>query len=120
MSENIVPIDGENQKKRVVSFHHFFAFRISAISTLVQCYFFDSDIGGFHYGPGHPSVCLTFFCVLALNIIIFNSPHRMKPTRIRMCHSLVMNYGLYKKMEIFVCIRILMQHKICLTAFIAC
>ncbi|KAF9270489.1 histone deacetylase complex, catalytic component RPD3 [Marasmius fiardii PR-910] len=53
------PIDGE-QKKRV-------------------CYFFDSDIGGFHYGPGHP----------------------MKPTRIRMCHSLVMNYGLYKKMEIF-------------------
>jgi hypothetical protein len=27
---------------------------------------------------------------------------RMKPTRIRMCHSLVMNYGLYKRMEIFV------------------
>ena len=26
----------------------------------------------------------------------------MKPTRIRMCHSLVMNYGLYKHMEIFV------------------
>jgi len=43
------------------------------------CYFFDSDVGGFHYGPGHP----------------------MKPTRIRMCHSLVMNYGLYKRMEIF-------------------
>ncbi|KAG2754481.1 histone deacetylase complex catalytic component RPD3 [Suillus brevipes Sb2] len=60
MSQNMVPLDGESQKKRV-------------------CYFFDSDIGGFHYGPGHP----------------------MKPTRIRMCHSLVMNYGLYKKMEIF-------------------
>lgn len=29
----------------------------------------------------------------------------MKPTRIRMAHSLVMNYGLYKHMEIFVCIR---------------
>ncbi|EIW67017.1 hypothetical protein TREMEDRAFT_72293 [Tremella mesenterica DSM 1558] len=43
------------------------------------CYFFDSDIGNYHYGSGHP----------------------MKPTRIRMCHSLVMNYGLYKKMEIF-------------------
>ncbi|KAE8234446.1 hypothetical protein CF326_g508 [Tilletia indica] len=43
------------------------------------CYFFDSDIGNYHYGPGHP----------------------MKPSRIRMCHSLVMNYGLYKKMEIF-------------------
>ncbi|KAL1762393.1 hypothetical protein FB107DRAFT_268173 [Schizophyllum commune] len=60
MAGKMVPLDGENQKKRV-------------------CYFFDSDIGGFHYGPGHP----------------------MKPTRIRMCHSLVMNYGLYKKMEIF-------------------
>ena len=35
MSENIVPIDGENQKKRVVGVHHFFAFRISVISTLV-------------------------------------------------------------------------------------
>ncbi|KAJ7597625.1 histone deacetylase complex, catalytic component RPD3 [Mycena floridula] len=56
----MTPIDGETQSKRV-------------------CYFFDSDIGGFHYGPGHP----------------------MKPTRIRMCHSLVMNYELYKKMEIF-------------------
>lgn len=44
------------------------------------CYFFDSDIGNYHYGPGHP----------------------MKPTRIRMCHSLVMQYGLYRKMEIFV------------------
>jgi len=29
----------------------------------------------------------------------------MKPTRIRMCHSLVMNYGLYKRMEIFVSVR---------------
>ncbi|KAF8845318.1 histone deacetylase complex catalytic component RPD3 [Paxillus ammoniavirescens] len=60
MSDNNAPLEGETQKKRV-------------------CYFFDSDVGGFHYGPGHP----------------------MKPTRIRMCHSLVMNYGLYKKMEIF-------------------
>ncbi|KAL4243085.1 Histone deacetylase [Abortiporus biennis] len=59
MAPEMVPIDGE-QKKRV-------------------CYFFDSDVSGFHYGPGHP----------------------MKPTRIRMCHSLVMNYGLYKRMEIF-------------------
>ncbi|CAE6469013.1 unnamed protein product [Rhizoctonia solani] len=59
MSGLLTPLAGES-KKRV-------------------CYFFDSDVGGFHYGPGHP----------------------MKPTRIRMCHSLVMNYGLYKKMEIF-------------------
>ncbi|KAH9043771.1 histone deacetylase complex catalytic component RPD3 [Lactarius pseudohatsudake] len=59
MPGELFEIDGE-RKKRV-------------------CYFFDSDVGGFHYGPGHP----------------------MKPTRIRMCHSLVMNYGLYKRMEIF-------------------
>lgn len=26
----------------------------------------------------------------------------MKPHRIRMAHNLVLNYGLYKKMEIFV------------------
>ena len=31
-----------------------------------------------------------------------NHSHPMKPHRIRMTHSLVMNYGLYKKMEIFV------------------
>ncbi|KAH9947686.1 histone deacetylase [Amylocystis lapponica] len=60
MTPEMIPIEGETNKKRV-------------------CYFFDSDVSGFHYGPGHP----------------------MKPTRIRMCHSLVMNYGLYKKMEIF-------------------
>ncbi|PWN98521.1 hypothetical protein FA09DRAFT_329575 [Tilletiopsis washingtonensis] len=51
----------------------------SASAPARVCYFFDSDIGNYHYGPGHP----------------------MKPTRIRMCHSLVMQYGLYKKMEIF-------------------
>lgn len=34
--------------------------------------------------------------------VLTYSGHPMKPTRIRMCHSLVMNYGLYKKMEIFV------------------
>ena len=70
----------------------------------IQCYFFDSDIGGFHYGPGHP-------WVLSLSIIQSwkISPNRMKPTRIRMCHSLVMNYGLYKKMEIFVRQKFLLQ-----------
>ena len=42
---------------------------------------FIANVGNYHYGPGHP----------------------MRPHRIRMCHGLVMNYGLYKKMEIFVC-----------------
>jgi histone deacetylase 1/2 len=43
-------------------------------------YFYDSDVGNYAYNAGHP----------------------MKPHRIRMAHSLIMNYGLYKKMEIYV------------------
>eukprot|EP00941_MAST-03F_sp_MAST-3F-sp1_P000212 g212.t1 len=42
-------------------------------------YFFDCDVGNYHYGQGHP----------------------MKPHRVRMTHNLVVNYGLYKKMEVF-------------------
>lgn len=42
-------------------------------------YFYDSDVGNYAYGTGHP----------------------MKPHRIRMAHSLIMNYGLYKDMEIY-------------------
>jgi histone deacetylase 1/2 len=47
-------------------------------------YFYDSDVGNYAYVSGHP----------------------MKPHRIRMAHSLVMNYGLYKKMEIYVSVKI--------------
>ena len=43
-------------------------------------YFYDSDVGNYAYTAGHP----------------------MKPHRIRMAHSLIMNYGLYKKLEIYV------------------
>ena len=43
-------------------------------------YFYDSDIGNYAYVTGHP----------------------MKPHRIRMAHSLVMNYDIYKHMEIYV------------------
>jgi len=43
-------------------------------------YFYDSDVGNYAYVAGHP----------------------MKPHRIRVAHSLIMNYGLYKKMEIYV------------------
>lgn len=42
-------------------------------------YFYDPDVGSFHYGPGHP----------------------MKPHRLALTHSLVLNYGLYKKMKVF-------------------
>ena len=43
-------------------------------------YFYDSDIGNYAYVTGHP----------------------MKPHRIRLAHSLIMQYNLYKKMEIYV------------------
>ena len=42
-------------------------------------YFYDAEIGNFHYGQGHP----------------------MKPHRVRMTHNLVVNYGLYRMMEVF-------------------
>eukprot|EP00049_Salpingoeca_infusionum_P018273 m.356486 g.356486 ORF g.356486 m.356486 type:complete len:510 (-) comp17552_c0_seq1:385-1914(-) len=42
-------------------------------------YYYDGDVGNYYYGPGHP----------------------MKPHRIRMAHNLLLNYGLYKKMEVY-------------------
>ncbi|KAF1781715.1 Histone deacetylase domain [Phytophthora cactorum] len=42
-------------------------------------YFYDSEIGNYHYGQNHP----------------------MKPHRVRMAHNLITNYGLTKHMEVF-------------------
>lgn len=42
-------------------------------------YFYDADVGNYYYGQGHP----------------------MKPHRIRMTHNLLLNYGLYKKMQVY-------------------
>ncbi|KAJ1501923.1 histone deacetylase, partial [Coelomomyces lativittatus] len=42
------------------------------------CYFYDQNIGSFHYAGNHP----------------------MKPFRIRMTDSLVINYGLYNKLQV--------------------
>lgn len=41
-------------------------------------YFYDPDVGSFYYGPGHP----------------------MKPHRVKMAHSLILHYGLYRQMEV--------------------
>lgn len=49
------------------------------MSTPHVCYFYDADVGNFHYGAGHP----------------------MKPHRLALTHNLVLNYGLYKKMEVY-------------------
>ena len=53
---------------------------ISSNRSKSTAYFYDSDVGNYAYVAGHP----------------------MKPHRIRMAHSLIMNYGLYKHMEIYV------------------
>ena len=42
-------------------------------------YFYDPDVGNFHYGSGHP----------------------MKPHRLSLTHDLVINYELFKKMEVY-------------------
>ncbi|ESO02031.1 hypothetical protein HELRODRAFT_65955 [Helobdella robusta] len=42
-------------------------------------YFYDPDVGNFHYGTGHP----------------------MKPHRIAVTHSLVLNYDLHSKMKLY-------------------
>lgn len=42
-------------------------------------YFYDSEIGNYYYGQGHP----------------------MKPHRVRMTHNLIVNYNLYKEMDVF-------------------
>ncbi len=42
-------------------------------------YFYDPDIGNYYYGSGHP----------------------MKPHRVRLTHHLLLNYGLYRQMNVF-------------------
>jgi acetoin utilization deacetylase AcuC-like enzyme len=43
-------------------------------------YFYDDTIGNFNYGPDHP----------------------MKPKRISMTHELIVSYGMYKHMDVYV------------------
>lgn len=52
-------------------------FRKSFVWNSTQIFL--GDIGNYYYGQGHP----------------------MKPHRIRMTHNLLLNYGLYRKMEIY-------------------
>lgn len=49
------------------------------MSSKKVSYFYNADVGNFHYGPGHP----------------------MKPHRLAVIHSLVLNYGLNTKMKIY-------------------
>ena len=68
---------------------------ISSNRSKSTAYFYDSDVGNYAYVAGHP----------------------MKPHRIRMAHSLIMNYGLYKHMEIYV--SVLLSYCILTSALVA-
>jgi histone deacetylase 1/2 len=60
-------------------FAHLGSAALSSSSPKKVAYFYDSDIGNYAYVTGHP----------------------MKPHRIRLAHSLIMQYNLYQKMEIY-------------------
>ena len=71
-------------KKKTVQSAEFLTFstvRFDFVSTFVRValiFLSAGDVGNYHYGQGHP----------------------MKPHRVRMTHNLVINYGLYKQMEV--------------------
>uniref|UniRef100_A0A8D2ZFP1 Uncharacterized protein n=1 Tax=Scophthalmus maximus TaxID=52904 RepID=A0A8D2ZFP1_SCOMX len=52
----------------------------SVAAYFLHSHVINGDVGNYYYGQGHP----------------------MKPHRIRMTHNLILNYGLYRKMEIYV------------------
>jgi histone deacetylase 1/2 len=62
MPGELFEIEGEKKKRVVRADFLFFLSLLLQVafsptpSPHAQCYFFDSDVGGFHYGPGHPYV----------------------------------------------------------------
>lgn len=60
-------------------------------------YFYDSDIGNYAYVTGHP----------------------MKPHRIRLAHSLVMNYSIFNYLEIYVSLAQTPAVEVCLLTAIS-
>ena len=59
---------------------HFSETTESFLTRKRTAYFYDPDIGSFYYGEGHP----------------------MKPQRMRMTHHLVLAYGLYKDLDVYI------------------
>lgn len=72
-------------------------------------YFYDPDIGSYYYGPGE---------FIEPNQSKSPIPgHPMKPQRMRMTHSLILAYDLYKHMEVnsesgksFICFQVYRPH----------
>ena len=66
-------------------------------------YFYDSEIGNYHYGQGHPMKVRVRAALLALAATTHCTVWgHLQPHRVRMAHNLIVNYGLYKEMDIFV------------------
>jgi hypothetical protein len=70
--------------KTRISYYYDGTFSFLFICTFLLC---AGDIGNYYYGQGHP----------------------MKPHRIRMTHNLLLNYGLYRKMEVYVSLLLLFR-----------
>ena len=48
-----------------------------------MAYFYHGDVGNHYYGPGHP----------------------MKPHRLKLTHHLLLSYGMYQRMDVYVRVR---------------
>ena len=70
-------------------------------SNKVVSYFHDQDVGNFHYGIGK-NVNILSMCRNNSTFIYISGPlHPMKPQRLAVTHSLVLHYGMYKKMQVY-------------------
>lgn len=73
---------------------------IGSHSRKKVCYYYDYDVGNYYYG--YEAIGLIIIENNCLIIFFIRQGHPMKPHRIRMAHNLVLNYGLYRKMEVYV------------------
>lgn len=144
MPGEVFPIEGESKKRVVCIFSHVFLVLRSAVQWPRSCFCFLAFIDlrpWVRYGLLYRSATSlirtseVFIMVRGTRAYIFIAlfrqyagTHRlrhlyfprMKPTRIRMCHSLVMNYGLYKRMEIFVSLKALGFCSTCMVTDTSC
>ena len=65
----------------------------------VVSYFYDQDVGNFHYGRSN--ILIVHTTAKHTNSIHSGQLHPMKPQRLAVTHSLVLHYGMYKKMQIY-------------------
>ena len=66
--------------------------------TLITFHIID-DVCNFNYGPGKAENVKK---ITSIVVLIHAIGHYMKPKRMHMVHNMVVNYGLYKKLDIVV------------------